>query len=1025
MSSTYEKNFESMYPSSINSRAWLGDSSESGAREKTAATYNSTNFGSLATLGLSSGLANGGLNILRNSSRRFYDPEITTTAIYLPRSIKQKNRWRRWFYDHDEVVGAVLDMHAELPYSKAEVVCDDKIIKQHVQDCFDQTQFFSMLPAIDLEYLKIGEVFINTPWDDEKGMWKHIIIHNPDFVELSASPFADQEYSVELIPDDELKHLVNSTKPQDQELKKRLPHEIIKRVLSGKNLILDPDEITHIARRSNPYDLRGTSILDRIFRLLMYEDKLRESQITIADNFIYPLKLFKLGDPQKGWIPSADHQMALAQMLQQATFDPNFALIYHYALNVEFLTVADKVMKLDREWDEIAKKKMIALGVSQQFMTGEATYASANVGLQTQLARYKAKRDLFEVRWIQNKFLRGMAKRNGWYRRDKREIVGQYRIARKGKELEERLIIPKLAWHKKLMLRDDQAFLTFMNNVYAQGKGPLSALTLLQSMGFDLEEELIKKKQQKELEERIGIYAQPPAAGSISAPMSALGSAFKGLRNKFGLSKPREQVNLDIEHIAQDNEFISESKTAEVIQEEVLLHPDQVRQKEANIELSTSKYMDAVEEETWNKNLKAQEIPGPVSLLFYKIGENLSKNKPVEDLIDNFKKLYIQGKLFAYGKTGFVPYTQNKEYQGFTDLLISNELEGWAKEFFFSKQADIKQSNFCSKIKGLGVTAFCFGQLKGFNEQGIYNVKVENILTKEGQIFPTDELLSKGRNLAFLLSPTLEVCLLSPATEGCDEEFGNKLDSQIRRYKDFYVGDIRVGSCPVDLIDPTRRLISKISKLHKKARFDKVEFVADIIDIPEWEKIEREKLAKQFSSTEEDKESKSAQLQEMLITARMQQEKIKYRGYVPFFLHNNILYASKWIAQENDSISNIFLRNFEFINEDLEKKIRKAFKEPDYNLSSEELDTYKLYQILYPIYSNQEIVGYELNEQRIKQGSIDDKLIKGKVWDNQGKCLNKEGSDQLQRFRENFTKWIDYPHLLDKELQESFDRLGD
>jgi hypothetical protein len=363
--SSHERNFESMYPSSINSRPWIEDSA---GREKTAATYNSSNFGSLATLGLSSGLASGGINILRNSSRRFYDPEITTTAIYLPRSIKQKNRWRRWFYDHDEVVGAVLDLHAELPYSRAEVVCDDNVLKQAYEDCLDQTQFFSMLPMIDLEYLKIGEVFINTPWDDSKGMWKHIIIHNPDFVELSASPFADQEYSVELIPDDELKHLINSTKPQDQELKRRLPPEIIKRVLSGKNLILDPDEVTHIARRSNPYDLRGTSIVDRLFRLLMYEDKLRESQITIADNFIYPLKIFKLGDPQKGWIPSADHQQALAQMLQQATFDPNFALIYHYALSVDYVTVADKVMKLDREWDEIVKKKMIALGVSQNFM---------------------------------------------------------------------------------------------------------------------------------------------------------------------------------------------------------------------------------------------------------------------------------------------------------------------------------------------------------------------------------------------------------------------------------------------------------------------------------------------------------------------------------------------------------------------------------------------------------------------------------------------------------------------------------
>lgn len=1013
-------NFQSMYPSSINSRAYI----EENGREKTAATYNSSSLSSLSALGLSAGLATGGLNILRNSSRRFYDPEITTTAIYLPRSIKQKNRWRRWFYDHDEIVGAVLDLHAELPYSRAEVICEDKKIKQQVEDCLDETQFFSMLPLIDLEYLKIGEVFINTPWDSTKGMWKDIIIHNPDFVELSASPFADQQYSVELIPDDELKHLVNSTKPQDQELKKRLPHEIIKRVLSGKNLVLDPDEITHIARRSNPYDLRGTSILDRLFRSLMYEDKLRESQITIADNFIYPLKIFKLGDPQKGWIPNADHQMALAQMLQQATFDPNFALIYHYALSVDYVTVADKVMKLDREWDEIAKKKMIALGVSQNFMTGESTYASANVGLQTQLARYKAKRDLFEVRWIQNKFFKGLAKRNEWYRRDKREITGQFRVGRSEEEKEERLIMPKLVWHKKLMLRDDQAFLTFMNNVYAQGKGPLSALTLLQSMGLDLEDELIRKKQQKQLEERIGIYIQPPASGGMMPPpLAGISHKFKNFRDKFGSKKEeqqeREVINLDSQNI----EFIGENKKA-IDVEETLVNSDRVARQEARIELSTFNYIDPVKEETWDLNLKCDAIPGPAKMLFYKISDYTTKNKQADEFIDVFSKLYMQGKLFSYEKTGFVSYSENSELKSFNDLLISEEIEGWTKQSFTSRAAEDSSTNFCSKMKNLGLTAFCFGQLKGYNEQGIYNVKVENIRMKDGQVFPTTELLSRGRNLAFLLSPNLEVCLFSPATEGCDEEFGNKIDPQVKRYRNFYIDDIRVGSCPVDIIDPTKRLVSKISKFYKKSKFSRVEFVPDIIDLPEWEEIQKQKISKELFSLE-DKDEKATQLRDMLTSAKLQQEKIKHRGYVPFFFHKDILYASNWIAQENESLSNIFIRNSDFPSEDIEKQIRKAFKTPNLDLSPDELDTYKMYQFIDPIYDSKENhIGYEVNDSRLKYSEVDSKLLKGKVWDSQGKCLNKESSDQIQKFKENFTNWINYPQFLDKDLEESFANLG-
>ena len=64
----------------------------------------------------------------------------------------------------------------------------------------------------------------------------------------------------------ELRKLINSTRPEDQVLKKRIPKEIITRVLTGRNIQLNQEEVTHIARRSNPYDVRGTSMLKKIFR---------------------------------------------------------------------------------------------------------------------------------------------------------------------------------------------------------------------------------------------------------------------------------------------------------------------------------------------------------------------------------------------------------------------------------------------------------------------------------------------------------------------------------------------------------------------------------------------------------------------------------------------------------------------------------------------------------------------------------------------------------------------------------------
>lgn len=999
-------NFQSIYPRSVYGQPY-GEEFQT----KTGAITTGGSFADLAALGMF-GTQRG--TTYWNASRRFYDPQITTTAIYLPRSIKQKNRWRRWFYDHDELVGAVLDIHAELPYSKAEIMCDDNLIKTHVLDCFDRTQFFSMLPLIDLEYLKVGEVFIHTPWDAKRGMWSHIIIHNPDFVQVSASPFADQEYTIELIPDDELRNLLNSTKPQDQLLKKRISPEIVRRVLSGKNILLDTDEVTHIARRSNPYDIRGTSILDRIFRLLMYEDKLREAQITIADNFIYPLKIFKLGDPHKGWIPNETHQKALAQMLQQSTFDPNFALIYHYALDVSYVTVADKVMKLDREWDEIAKKKMIALGVSQQFITGETSYATANVGLQTQLARYRAKRDLFEVRWITNKFLKVMAERNGWYKRDRREIVGHFRVARSGKELEERLIIPKLVWHKKLMMRDDQAFLTFMNNVYAQGKGPISALTLLQAMGLDLEDELSRKKFQEKLEEKIGVYIQPPAVGPLGTVTAKVGNWWNRRKNK---TAKKEQTTLDLNGVIDaDESTFTGAPDIEVVYSNV----DSALQKEADLEKVTLGYIDRIDENAFSMNLRSQMLPPTVSILIKTArdysGEIVRSNKA--KFVQHLENLYMQGKLLAYSKTNFVPYTEHKELKDYSDILLCKSFEDWIDNIIIGS----KDNNISSKNAALAIAAFLFGQLKGYQEQGIFHVKVSNVYKKDGEIFNTKDLLKLGSNVAFLLSPELEVPIFIPCIESFDgEDFDNQVDQQIQRRKTIFVDSVKVTDCPIEIVDEVRNLLTKLNSLFsKKHGIENLIFVHDIVNLPEWEQKTRETIKKSLDASLEEK----SLAQDFLLESRLQQQKIMHRGQQAIFVDGKKVYVACWVLQQPKSFTKIFLDGYPLLDdENITKMIRKSFTPPSYNLSKEEIDSYLALGYIDPVYlEDNTLVGYRFSN--IDSTRIDTKLVEGKVWSVDGKCSYVQQKDALDYFSENLYKWILYPHLLDRKIYQSFESMG-
>lgn len=197
------------------------------------------------------------------------------------------NRYWRLFIKLDPVVGTGLDMFAEMAWSDCKLTGEG--VEGEVRDLYEamweECMVLNMLPVMTREFLGIGEVCPHLFFDNEEGMWTYCALHNPDCLEVIDAPFIKMEPIVEFVPDDRLRSILMSTDPELQDIRNKMPPELIAKLYSRQNIRINTDvNATFIARKLHPYETRGTSLLSRMWRIFMYEDCLHPStQITMAD----------------------------------------------------------------------------------------------------------------------------------------------------------------------------------------------------------------------------------------------------------------------------------------------------------------------------------------------------------------------------------------------------------------------------------------------------------------------------------------------------------------------------------------------------------------------------------------------------------------------------------------------------------------------------------------------------------------------------------------------------------------------
>lgn len=431
-----------------------------------------------------------------------YQPEFATPdRQQYPVHRILANRYWRMFYKLDPVIGNCVDLYSELPWSNFELTGDgiEGEIRAGYEHQCRETALLAMLPYFVKEFLVVGEVVPHCSFSDDDGLFTHIALHNPDQLEIIDAPFIKMDPIMEFIPDDKLRGVLSSNAPALQKLREKMPPELINKLMSRMNIPLSPINATFIPRKLHPYDTRGTSILSRLWRILMYEDAIFNASIQTARRAAGPLKVAKLGSAQTGWIPPPDQERRLLELLTQAEIDPQAWLVYHYGIAFELVGNTERVMSINKEWDIIERVKLIALGISKAFMHGEVTYASSATGLQVFLQRLKAMRMMFEQKWIYPKFFRPVAEINGWIKPKPAEVAHRFRVKRSAQELQEQnaYIIPKIVWDKNLDPSINSNLIQAMTSLENLGV-KFSKTSKMASVGFSYEEET--KKIHKELD---------------------------------------------------------------------------------------------------------------------------------------------------------------------------------------------------------------------------------------------------------------------------------------------------------------------------------------------------------------------------------------------------------------------------------------------------------------------------------------------------------------------------------------------
>lgn len=420
----------------------------------------------------------------------------------------------RDIYNYDPVGGSAVDMTATLPFSDFSLTgCPDKELEVYVSS-IERLSLKTQNSYIHANELVFGEFVATAVFSSKDKVFTDMVPYALEQCDMQYLPFISMEPSITVRPDGELKQFLNSTEPEIIQLKKHIPEDLLRNMSQGE-FVLDPLTTIYMARttidRSEP-----TSYFRRLIPIYLLEKTLTRGTLVEATKRQRAFLHAMVGN--EDWEPTEEELGAVVEMLQKADLDPLGPVIAtRDGIQLSEARSGGDFWKSTDIYDITTSLKLRALQISESFLSGDSTYATAEINLSVYMENLKYNRASYTQKLFYNKLFPVIAAVNGFIDSDK-EQTKRSTVHHKVKD-GSKYRIPKVHWHKNLDPVSDTQTIEMLNILSEKGiPVPLRLWAAaggmsLESIEEDLDKDIDIRKQFAEYNQELEKAAQELGGG--------------------------------------------------------------------------------------------------------------------------------------------------------------------------------------------------------------------------------------------------------------------------------------------------------------------------------------------------------------------------------------------------------------------------------------------------------------------------------------------------------------------------------
>lgn len=441
----------------------------------------------------------------------------------------------RDMYLHDSVAGSAVDIQSTFPFSDWELRGLDASDIKIYNDSLERLNLQELLPQISIAYLTDGFFAGSLVFDPQKKQFMDILIHDALCCEIINSPFHNIEPTITVHTNGQTKFYLDNPSEYAKAYLSTMPSSFLG-LLKSDAFELDPVSTLYIARRQLT-DRAYTSYLQRLLPMYLIEKVLFRGTLVEAQRRQRATTHIQAGDDL--WTPTDDELHAITEMFQATEADPLGAWIAtRNNIQVSEFRTAGDIWKWYETSESLTPMKLRALGISDAFLSGDASYASSESAYSTFVETVDAYRTHLTNKIFYNKVFPLIAVVNGLYNEGveapKPNSIAQFLFNANNKQA---MRMPKLHWHKQLEVRDQQSQFDMLEKISEHGI-PVPLTTWIAAAGMDIEALIRDLEESVGLEQKLAKYKKPDEESSGGDDDYGMFASVKDARTDEQLDDP-------------------------------------------------------------------------------------------------------------------------------------------------------------------------------------------------------------------------------------------------------------------------------------------------------------------------------------------------------------------------------------------------------------------------------------------------------------------------------------------------------